>query len=437
MAAPPPRSRRTFLRVALAAGAGGALAPTAAWGRPSPPVAPAVQKITVLRVPGTFYRPIAMNAYDDAPKGKAGSVRLVRVVLADGTTGVGVEGYARIDDTTVEGLRRDVLGANPLAFYRWSGDRIEGVAPDYESVLRDVRYAWLESALLDAVGTLKGRPVYALFGEPLRTRVDAYDGTLYFKDVELRAGPDAVGRVAARIREDGYRALKMKVGRPYKWMDEAPGLDRDIAAIRAAREAVGASFTLMADANNGYQDRFDDGLRLLRETAPCDLHWMEELMPETADRYRRLRRATREEGIHVRFAEGENALWDADASIQRADDVTTWVQDGLVDVIQPDLRTVGFSTVLAMADLAARHGATLVPHNWQSEIGKLMGIHAAMLRRNVRFVEDDRWSNVALDTSDYRFRDGQWRAPDTPGWGIRLTEHYDRFARLGEERVVS
>ena len=87
--------------------------------------------------------------------------------------------------------------------------------------------------------------------------------------------------------------------------------------------------------------------------------------------------------------------------------------------------------------MAAQHGATLVPHNWQSEIGKLMGIHAAMLRRNVRFVEDDRWSTVALDASDYRFRGGQWRASDTPGWGIRLTDHYDRFVRVGEELVIA
>jgi L-alanine-DL-glutamate epimerase-like enolase superfamily enzyme len=435
MTSSPDLSRRTFLRTALAAGAGTALAPATAWGT-SPPAAPTIECITVLRVPGSFYRPVAMNAYDDAPKGKAGTVRMVRLVLSDGTTGVGVEGYDRIDDATVQGLQERVLGTNPLAMYRWDGDRIQGVAPDAQDLLLGVRYAWLESALLDAIGRLKAKPVYALFGDPVRAGVDAYDGTLYFKDVERDAGPEVVGEVAARIQADGYRALKMKVGRPYKWMEGETGVERDIAAVQAARAAVGPSFALMADANNGYQDRFEAGLRFMRATKPDGLYWMEELMPESMDQNRRLREALRTAGVPARLAEGENAFWDDDATIQAAGDVAPWFEQGLIDVVQPDLRTVGFSNTLAMADHAARHGGTLVPHNWQSEMGKLMGIHAARLRRNVPFVEDDRWSNYALDASDYRFREGQWHAPDTPGWGVRVTEHYERFAEAAEERVI-
>lgn len=430
-------SRRTFLRLAVAAGAGTALAPAAGGRQTAVPPAPAIRKITILRVPGAFYRPIAMNAYGDGPAGKTGTVRLVRAVLEDGTVGLGVEGYDRIDEKTVAGLRERIIGTNPLELYAWDGDTIQGMAPEYRAFLTSTQYAWLESALLDLIGQLKERPVYALFGDGVRTAVDAYDGTLYFKDVEIDEGPEVIGQLAARIKEDGYRALKMKVGRPYKWMEGEAGLQRDVAAIRAAREAVGSNFTLMADANNGYQDRFDAGLRLLRETELCDLYWMEELFPETRKGYRRLRRVLHEDGIRVRIADGESAMLSEDAAIQQPSDVSPWVRDALLDVVQPDLRTVGFTNTLAMADLAAQHGGMLVPHNWQSELGKLMGIHAAMLRRNVRFVEDDRWSNFALDPSDYRFRDGQWHAPDTPGWGVRLSEHYERFARSGEERVIS
>lgn len=64
------------------------------------------------------------------------------------------------------------------------GDRIQGVVPDYQDFLLDSTFAWFESALLDLVGRLKGMPVHALFGSPVREGVDAYDGTLYFKDVE-------------------------------------------------------------------------------------------------------------------------------------------------------------------------------------------------------------------------------------------------------------
>lgn len=437
LTSPSDASRRTFLRLAAAAGSGLALAPLAGWTRSSVPPAPAIRKITVLRVPGAFYRPIAMNAYDDAPKGKTGTIRLVRAVLEDGTIGLGVEGYHRIDEKTVAGLKEHILGTNPLEFYNWDGDTIQGIAPEYEDFLTHMRFAWFESVLLDLVGQLKEKPVYALFGGSVRKRVSAYDGTLYFKDVELDQGPEVIGRLAARIQEDGYQALKMKVGRPNKWMDPDAGLQRDIAAIRAARRAVGSSFLLMADANNGYDGRFDAGLQLLRETELFDLYWMEELVPETEDRYRRLRRTLHEEGIRARLAEGENALWAGSAALQEVRDAVPWVRDGLIDVVQPDLRTIGFSNTLSMADLVAPHGGVLVPHNWQSEMGKLMGVHAARLKSTVRFVEDDRWSNFALDSSDYRFHNGQWHAPDTPGWGVRLSDHYDRFARSGDERVIS
>jgi hypothetical protein len=89
----------------------------------------------VLRVPGAFYRPIAMNAYDDAPKGKRRTIRLVRTVLEDGTVGLGVEGYDRIDDETVAGLKKRMIGTNPLDVYVWNGDRIQGVAPGYQDFL--------------------------------------------------------------------------------------------------------------------------------------------------------------------------------------------------------------------------------------------------------------------------------------------------------------
>lgn len=430
-------SRRTFLRTAVASATLAGIAPHTAWGAVSPQEAPAIEEITILRVPGAFYRPIAMNAYDDAPKGKAGSIRLVRAVLEDGTVGLGVEGYDRIDEETVAGLRDRMIGTNPLEVYTWDGDRIQGVAPGYREFLTDVRYAWFESALLDLVGQLREQPVYALFGTPIRTRVDAYDGTLYFKDVELDRGPEVIGELAARIQDDGYRALKMKVGRPYKWMEQQAGLERDIEAVIAAREAVGSNFNLMADANNGYQNELEPGLEFLRAVNPQDLYWVEELVPEEEAVYEQIRETMFREGLDIRIAEGENAIWADGAPIQQVEDVEPWVKANHFDVVQPDLRTVGFTNTLQMADLVGEYGVSLVPHNWQSEIGKLMSVHLAMVRENVRFVEDDRWSNFALDASGYRFRDGQWSAPEASGWGLRLTEHYDRFAEAEEEQVIT
>jgi L-alanine-DL-glutamate epimerase-like enolase superfamily enzyme len=378
-----------------------------------------------------------MNAYGDAPAGKTGTIRLVRAELADGTVGLGVEGYDRIDEQTIAGLKKHVIGTDPMSMYTWNGDRIQSVAPDYQDILLDSQFAWFESCLLDLVGRLNQTPVPALFGSPVRDGVDAYDGTLYFKDVEQETGPEIIGELAARIHDDGYQALKMKVGRPNKWMDTKEGLQRDIEAVLAARNAVGNNVNIMADANNGYEGQVRLGLRFLQAVNPQDLYWIEELVPETQQIYSQLRQTMFSEGMDIRTADGENAMWADEASIQQPSDVQTWVENNHFDVVQPDLRSVGFNNALRMADVASQFGATLVPHNWQSELGKCMGVHLARLRDNIRFVEDDRWSNHALDTSGYQFREGQWHTPEAPGWGIRLSDHYDRFAKIEEEQVIS
>ena len=82
-----------------------------------------------------------MNAQDEKPKGKTGSIRLVRAVLADGTTGLAVEGYDRIDEETLAGLKDKMIGTNPLRTYVWSGDRIQRLAPDFRDFLLDPKYA--------------------------------------------------------------------------------------------------------------------------------------------------------------------------------------------------------------------------------------------------------------------------------------------------------
>jgi L-alanine-DL-glutamate epimerase-like enolase superfamily enzyme len=418
----PKVTRRTFLRSAAGAALLGVVPPVPAFVRRLG-AAPVIERITVLRVPGEFNRFVAMNAYDAAPKGKTGTIRVARVDLSDGTSGVGVVGY-RFGDATAADLRR-LIGQDPLAIHQWDNQRIRGFAPAFDELLRELHVAWIETPLLDAIGKLQGKPVWRLFGPSVREAADCYDGTLYFADVVQQRDARAIGEIAARIQGDGYRAIKLKLGRPFKWIPGEAGVERDIEAFLAAREAVGANFNLMADANNGYEGHPDWALRLLRACAPHDMYWIEEIFGESVDGYRSLRRAMFDAGCSVRIADGEN--------LNRVDDLTPYLQAGVLDVAQPDMRTAGFSNILRAADTAAKNGAMLVPHNWQSEMGKIMSIHAARLRLNIPFVEDDRYHTHAFDASDYLFRDGRWHAPETPGWGVRLVD-WERFA--GEDREL-
>jgi len=388
---------------------------------------PVITKITILQVPGDFVRPVAMNAYDERPVGKNGAIRLVKVHLSDGSYGLGVEGYAPIKEDGLSFLKR-MVGVAPEDVFLWNGNHIAGHAPQFKKELLDEKNAWFELALLDAVGKVRNIPVYALFGTAVRERIDAYDGSLYFVDVASGKDAREVATVAKAIRDDGYRGLKIKIGRPWKWMRGEPGVARDIEAVIAAREAIGANMTLMADANNGYQGELDWAVRLLAECSTCNLEWIEEIFPETVEDYKKLHTTLRDCNCDTPVADGE--------SVRSMDSFKPFLDAGVYRYIQPDMRTCGFSKILRAADLAAAHHVSVAPHNWMSELGKIACMHASMLRTNIPLVEDDRYRDFAFDSSAYEFRDGQWIVPVRPGWGIELSPEYEFFRKAGNEIVI-
>lgn len=414
--------RRWFMKSALM-GAGAVAAPASVIRADSPPIS----KITILDVPGEFARPVALNAYDKRPVGKSGHIRLVRVFLADGMVGLAVEGYKPIREPGIKFLK-SMIGLKPEAAFRWDGERIAGYASEFAEPLAEPSNCWFELALLDLVGKIRHKPVYALFADPLRSGIDAYDGSLYFVDVVSGRGPEAVGEIARSIRADGYRGIKIKVGRPWQWMPDERGVVRDIEAVIAAREAAGRNMNLMADANNGYDHHHDWAIRFLKECSPYALTWIEEIFPEKVSDYTAFHRQLQEVNADTPVADGESVL--------QMDDFRPFLDAGVYRYIQPDMRTCGFSKVLYAADLAAPARVNVVPHNWMSELGRVACLHASKIRQNIPLVEDDRYHDLALDASGYEFRDGQWFVPDKPGWGLDLSPNYDVFSRNNREIVI-
>ena len=114
--------------------------------------------------------------------------------------------------------------------------------------------------LWDLAGKLRGKPVYALVGSTDATtrgplRVPCYDTSLYMNDLHLdsdEAGAALIAGFARQGYEDNHRSFKIKVGRGGRHMQLEAGNRRDIAVIKAVREAVGSEATIMIDANNGY-----------------------------------------------------------------------------------------------------------------------------------------------------------------------------------------
>src|SRR5207244_3034945 len=118
----------------------------------------------------------------------------------------------------------------------------------------------IDIALWDLMGKATGRPVVALLGGALRSRVPAYVTGFYYRDGER---PDDLRREAALYLEHGYRTVKVKVA----------GLspEADAERVGVIRKAVGSNVAIMIDANQGWD--LPTAIRAARLCEPHDIVW--------------------------------------------------------------------------------------------------------------------------------------------------------------------
>ena len=171
--------------------------------------------------------------------------------------------------------------------------------------------------------------------------------------------------------KSGYRGIKIKAGRGDKWMPRKAGDDRDIEVVYAVRSAIGPDTLFMVDPNYGYRNQFDAAWRFLWETRDARLHWMEEIFPETVPDYTRLRAKLSNAGIKTLLAAGEHMR-----DIRGFEPYLHPAR--LMDVLQLDIRQGGFLDNAQLARIASKAGAVVIPHNWASQIGAIMGVQLAI-----------------------------------------------------------
>ena len=334
------------------------------------------------------------------------ALSLVRLTTEDGASGFGA---SRAPREVLEALVGDRLGA---AF-----DPAHGASD---------RWLPCEYPLWDLVGRRTGQPVHALAAaingrtSPPSLRVPCYDTSLYFDDLALADDDAAAALIAAEAREGydrGHRAFKIKVGRGARHLPLEQGTRRDIAVIRAVRAAVGTEPPILLDANNGYNLNLVK--QVLHETADCVVRWIEEAFHEDPVLYRDLRDWLAAEGLPVWIADGEG-----DASPRLLD----WARDGLIDVVQYDIFSHGFTPWLATGRQLDAWGRRSAPHHSGRHYGNVVAGHLAAAIGGFTYVEWDEATCPALDTSAYRVEAGQVAIPNAPGFALGLDDAAFRAA---------
>ena len=235
-------------------------------------------------------------------------------------------------------------------------------------------------ALWDIFGQETGQPAHRLVGQA-KDRVPAYTmvGWMHLDLDELK-------EVCAQSAEQGFKAVKVKVG--------SPTLEEDIQRLETIRAEIGPDITIMVDANQTLT--VYEALRRGQVFQEMGVFWLEEPLPaHNYDDYAELA-----QGLAMPIATGENLYGKEEFK-------ELLVRRG-IDIVQVDLaRLGGFSECVATGLLAASFGVPCCTHG-----GGLINLNTLCALPNTLYLE----TGLLTDEERDHFVDGCFLAPEGPGF---------------------
>jgi len=279
----------------------------------------------------------------------------------------------------------------------------------------------IDIGLWDIIGKKLKTPVYRLLGG-FRDRVPGYGsgGVLSLSKEQL------VKEQMSWV-EEGFKAVKMKVGR----RDSR----EDIERVKAVREAIGNDIDLMVDANNGWS--VNTAIRMAKRLERFDVRWLEEpVVAEDYDGYARVAAATE---IPIAGGESEFTKFGFKELFLRR----------CIDICQADIGKVGGITeYIKVAAMAEAFNISMCPHG----LG-LVSAHCVAATPNgmlVEFFDGNRYPNTTIrkfqEETGRRFMPhsihpvkGWVDLPKVPGLGLdpdlEAIEEYRRSYRFRAEEL--
>lgn len=328
---------------------------------------------------------------------------LVRVRTADGCEGIGFcYGGSRGGVLVTHAVRelfqpmltgRDALQVEGLWQQMYQESLLHGRAG---SVMRALSI--LDIALWDRNARAAGLPLSAYLGGTAKDRVPAYASGGYYLDGKT---PEMLGEELAGYVAQGFKAVKMKVGR----LDPAG----EEARIKAARSAIGDDILLMLDANNAWQD-LPTALEYMKRYERYDPYWIEEpFSPDDIENHAQLARRT---PVAVATGEIEAGRWRHQELLEKR----------AAMILQSDAAVCGgISEWRRIAAAAAGFGVAMFPH-WFHDLH----VHLVASTPNARMVEyfpDDQVLNFRrLVDTQLQAQDGDLMVPTGPGLGFGFDE---------------
>ncbi|HEY4068537.1 MAG TPA: enolase C-terminal domain-like protein [Burkholderiaceae bacterium] len=354
-----------------------------------------MNKLTDLTI--TAVRARAVNVPLEFPvRTSVGIVATAPLVLIDLTASDGTIGRAYVFTYTPLALRatREMVAAlgaavvnRPLAPFdldRFFAQRLRLLG---RSGIALMACAGIDMAAWDALAVARGLPLVELLGGTRRA-IPAYDS-------HSMDGEELGVRRAAVAREQGYRAIKTKIG--YATLAE------DLRIVRALRRATGPDIQIMVDYNQGLT--VPEALRRMHALADEGVAWVEEpTLQEDYAGHAAIRAKTQ---LPVQM--GEN--WCGVEEMSKA------FAAGACDLAMPDVMKIGGVTGwLRAATLAQAHNVPMSSHIFQE-----ISAHLLAVTPTAHWLEHMDLAGPVLEPS-LRFEGGVAHLADAPGVGLRWNE---------------
>ena len=377
----------------------------AAWPAAVPALAAAGAQQKQIKITGLetdlLKRPPGTPYYDAIhPFGTESGSVVLRLRTDAGITGWAsssfgmIAGGPKVVQTILEQeVKPAIVGLDP-AFPRriraelWKALEYQGVGGVAQFAI-----AAADIAVWDILGKSAGLPVYKMLGA-YRDRIPVYSmcGWYYDHDDDL----SHYKRQLTTAMEQGYRAVKIKVGRN--------SIDDDQRRIRMALDVVGKGGRVMVDANQVFNR--NEALRRGRVYQEMGCFWYEEPLPPHDMEGFALLAAQ----LDMRIATGEN--------LNTKYAFNDLISRKAADVVQPDNRRAGGVTEwMEIAAIADANGLELASHG-----GGSTNLNMLLAMPNAIYMET---------SGAQKMVEGEVSAPQEPGMSSEVPEAEIRKYKVG------